>query len=255
VNKQVQGLVMLLLGGAVVKAGVTDMMLRYVKPGLRPFLILAGVLLIMAAVMTLFYDLRDSRRAAAGAHDEHDHEHDDGHGHGNHDPQVGWLLVLPVLGVLLVAPPALGSFTAGNSGSVLAGQSSDSDYAPLPKGNPDPLSLLDYASRAVFDQGKTLTGHNLKLVGFVTPGKGGGPMLTRIVMTCCAADARPIKVGLAGNIPSSIRANTWVKVVGTYVPTTAKDPVNGAVVPYLQVTSWQETAEPDQPYEASLPYQ
>jgi uncharacterized membrane protein YcgQ (UPF0703/DUF1980 family) len=80
-------------------------------------------------------------------------------------------------------------------------------------------------------------------------------MLTRIVMTCCAADARPIKVGLSGNVPSSIKANTWVKVVGTYVATTAKDPVNDAVVPYLAVTSWQETAEPDQPYEASLPYQ
>ena len=74
-------------------------------------------------------------------------------------------------------------------------------------------------------------------------------MLARIVVSCCAADGRPIKVGLSGNIPTGVTANTWIQVVGTYTPTTGKDPINGAVVPYLQVTSWQEIAVPEQPYE------
>ena len=43
VNRQAQAVVLLLLGGAVLKASVTDMYLRYVKEGLRPFLIAAGV--------------------------------------------------------------------------------------------------------------------------------------------------------------------------------------------------------------------
>lgn len=51
-NRQAQAVVLLLLGGAVVRASVTDLYLRYVKEGLRPFLIAAGLLLIVAAVMT-----------------------------------------------------------------------------------------------------------------------------------------------------------------------------------------------------------
>ena len=42
VNRQAQAVVLLLLGGAVLKASFTDMYLRYVKEGLRPFLIAAG---------------------------------------------------------------------------------------------------------------------------------------------------------------------------------------------------------------------
>jgi len=50
VNRQGQAVVLLLLGGAVLKASLTDLYLRYVKEGLRPFLILAGLVLVAAAV-------------------------------------------------------------------------------------------------------------------------------------------------------------------------------------------------------------
>lgn len=251
-NRQAQAVVMLLLGGTIVKASVTDMYLRYVKEGLRPFLILAGLLLIAAAVMTLWYDLRRDPKPAGAGPDQPDGQADgpgDGHGHAHHEPQVGWLLILPVLALLLVAPPALGAYAAGQSGSVLAAQNSASDFPALPAGDPAPLTLLDYASRAVFDGGKSLTGRTLTLTGFVSSGPDGQPVLTRMVLACCAADGRPIKVGLAGNVPTSVPADTWVRIVGTYLPRTAKDPVNGAVVPYLEVTTWQEIPIPDQQYE------
>ena len=41
-NRQAQAVVMLLVGGAVLRASLTDLYLRYVKQGLRPFLIAAG---------------------------------------------------------------------------------------------------------------------------------------------------------------------------------------------------------------------
>jgi len=258
-TRQAQAVVMLLLGGAVVRASVTGMSLRYVKEGLRPLLIIAGLLLIAAAVMTIWYDLRPAPATVGDADraidddeqpndDGHD-GHDDGHGHAHHEPRVGWLLILPVLGLLLVAPPALGSFAAGQSGSVLASQGAQSDYPALPASNPASLGMLDYASRAVFDQGKSLTGHTVRLTGFITPGADGEPMLARIILACCAADGRPIKVGLAGNAPTGLPADTWVTIVGTYTPKTTKDPVNDAVVPYIDVTTWQDIPTPDQPYE------
>jgi uncharacterized repeat protein (TIGR03943 family) len=245
VNKQAQAVIMLLLGGAVFRIAVTGQYLRYVKAGLQPFLLVAGVLLVAAAVMTLWYDLR-GRRTATPASPDHD-EDDDGHGHSQ--PRIGWLLILPVLGLLLIAPPALGSYAAGKAGSVLSAQNSSSDYPALPAGDPVPVTLLDYASRAVFDAGKSLTGRNVQLTGFVTPGPDGQPMLARIVLTCCAADGRPIKVGLTGNVPKAVPSDTWVQLVGVYTPKTEKDPVNKAEVPYIAVKTWTATAQPKNPYE------
>jgi len=241
---------MLLFGGAILRASLTDLYLRYVKEGLRPFLLAAGILLVAAAVMTLWYDLRGrDGQADHDGHADHSGHEDDGHGHAHHEPRVGWLLILPVLGLLLVAPPALGSYAAGQAGTVLTAQNSASDYPPLPAGDPAPIGLLDYASRALFDSGKSLTGRNLQLTGFITPGPDGQPMLARIVLTCCAADGRPIKVGLTGSVPEAVPADTWVQMVGVYTNKTEKDPVNQADVPYLEVKSWTAISTPRQPYE------
>jgi uncharacterized repeat protein (TIGR03943 family) len=280
VNRQAQAVVLLLFGGAIVKASVTDMYLRYVKEGLRPFLIAAGLVLVAAAVMTLWYDLRSRPApqgpgfsapsggpgagsntappgpgfsapsggpgAGSGTATSGEHEHHGGHAH---EPRVGWLLILPVLGLLLVAPPALGSYAAGQAGSVLTAQNSASDYPALPPGDPVPVTLLDYASRAVFDSGRSLTGRNLQLAGFVTPGADGQPMLARMVLSCCAADGRPIKVALAGDVPTAVPADTWVQVTGRYLARTGIDGINQAAVPYLEVTSWREIPPPRQQYE------
>jgi uncharacterized repeat protein (TIGR03943 family) len=258
VNRQAQAVVMLLFGGAVLKASVSDLYLRYVKEGLRPFLIAAALLLVVAAVMTLWYDLRPRRSAAAHAPHEPGHpahaaaeiaHDDDDDGHGHHEPRVGWLLILPVLGLLLVAPPALGSYAAGQAGSVLASAPQQDAYAPLPAGDPAKISILDYASRAVFDEGKSLGDRAVLLTGFITPGPDGQPMLARIILSCCAADGRPIKVGLDGNVPAGVAADSWVEVVGTYTNRTAKDPINEATVPYLEVRTWQPVAAPKDQYE------
>ncbi|GIM92193.1 TIGR03943 family putative permease subunit [Paractinoplanes toevensis] len=235
-SRLTQAVVLLLFGGAILRASITDLYLRYVKEGLRPFLLAAGLLLVAAAVTTLWQSLR-----AGEAEEDHGHSH-------SHEPRIGWLLILPVLGLLLVAPPALGSFAAGKSGSVSATPVSDSDYPALPAGDPVPVSLLDYASRALFDEGKSLTGRNVKLTGFVTPAPDGSPMLARIVLSCCAADGRPIKLGLTGQVPLEVPADTWIEVTGAYSTQRGKDPVNEVDVAYLEVKTWQEIDQPKQPY-------
>ncbi|MFC4065926.1 TIGR03943 family putative permease subunit [Actinoplanes subglobosus] len=240
-----QAVIMLLFGGAIIKSTLTDTFLRYVKEGLRPFLLGAGIVLVAAAIMTIWYDLRASKKQQA----EHDHDHgdghDDGHGHGSHEPRVGWLILLPVLALLLISPPALGSFAAGQSGSV--GPAAASDYAPLPAGDPVEVGLLDYAGRAVFDGGKSLTGRTVKLTGFITPGADGRPMLARMVLACCAADGRPIKIGLSG-APIDAPPDAWVEVVGVYSPEIGTDPVNKAQLAFVEVRTWQEIEQPKQPY-------
>ncbi|MFF5076663.1 TIGR03943 family putative permease subunit [Actinoplanes sp. NPDC000266] len=234
-SKLTQAVVMLLFGGAILRASFTDLYLRYVKEGLRPFLIGAGLLLVAAAVMTLWYSFRSP---ADSDHSGHDH----------HEPRVGWLLILPVLGLLLVAPPALGSYAASQAGSVTAASLDNSDYPPLPEGSPVDVGLVDYASRALYDAGKSMQDRDVRLTGFITTAPDGKPMLARIVLSCCAADGRPIKIGLSGRAPIDVPADTWVAVTGAYTPEKGKDPVNNVDVAYLEVKTWEEVPEPKQPY-------
>ncbi|MEH1100692.1 TIGR03943 family putative permease subunit [Micromonospora sp. CPCC 205561] len=249
-NRQAQAVVLLLLGGAVVRAGLTDLHLRYVKEGLRPFLVAAGLLLVATAVMTLFYELRPllRRTGAPPPADDHD-DHDDGHGHGHHEPRVGWLLILPVLGLLLVAPPALGSYAAGQAGTAVSTRQQPSDYPPLPAGDPVRVAVLDYASRALFDRGTSIGDRRVQLTGFVTAGPDGRPLLARMVLTCCAADGRPVKLGLTGAAPEGLPDDTWIEVTGRYSDRIARDPVNDAEIPYLDVESWRQVPVPRQQYE------
>lgn len=239
-NRQAQGVVLLLLGGAVLKASLTDMYLRYVKESLQPFLIAAGALLVVAAIMTIFHDLKKE------AHEDHDE-----HGH-HHEPRVGWMLIAPVLGLLLVAPPALGAFAAGQSGSAKL-QEADL-YPPLPEGDPAKISVLDYATRAIFDKGVSMKDgagkdRKVQISGFISQGPDGKQVLTRMMLSCCAADARAIKVGMTGRPPEGLSENQWVEVVGVYTATTAKDPVSNNDIPFIDVLEWKPIEPPRNQYE------
>jgi uncharacterized repeat protein (TIGR03943 family) len=247
VNRQAQAVVLLLVGGAVLRASLTDMYLRYVKQGLRPFLVIAGVLLVATALMTLWYELRARDQDGHTDHGHTDHGHgDDGHGHHG-EPRVAWLLVLPVFALLLVAPPALGSYAASRAGTALQ---QVSDFPPLPDGDPAKISVLDYASRAVFDQGHSLGSRRVQLTGFVLSGPDGRPYLARMILTCCAADARPVKVGLTGQVPEGLKPDSWLTVTGRYTDRSVKDSVNGEVIPYLDVLDAQQVASPSEQYES-----
>ncbi|MEV6694319.1 TIGR03943 family protein [Micromonospora sp. NPDC051196] len=237
-NRQAQAVVLLLLGGAVLRASLTDLYLRYVKEGLRPFLIAAGLLLVVAAIMTLWYELRPTAREPVDDHD----------GHGHHEPRVGWLLILPVLGLLLVAPPALGSYAASQAGTALNAPQ-QSDYPPLPDGDPAPVSVLDYAARALFDRGASIGDRRVQLTGFLTTGEDGRPILARMVLSCCAADGRPVKLGLTGDVPVGLPDDSWVEVIGRYSDRIGRDPVNDAEIPYLDIESWRQIPTPKQQYD------
>jgi putative membrane protein len=137
-----------------------------------------------------------------------------------------------VFALILVAPPALGSYAANRAGTALQRPLS---FPDLPAGDPLQISVLDYATRAVYDHGHSLGHRRIKITGFVSPGRGGAPYLTRMVLNCCAADAQPIKVGLSGHIPPTLRPDTWLEVIGTYTNKQAKDDVNGGPIPFIDV--------------------
>jgi uncharacterized repeat protein (TIGR03943 family) len=150
--------------------------------------------------------------------------------------------------LLLIAPSALGSYSAARSGTAL-GAASTSDFPPLPSGDPVRVSVLDYASRAVFDKGQSLNGRQLTLSGFLLAAPSGW-YLTRMVITCCAADAQPVKVGLSGSVPSGLSANDWLEVTGRYSSKVDHDGVNGESIPYLEVAAAHPIAAPKEQYDS-----
>jgi len=282
VNRQAQAAVLFLTGGAILHAALTDLYLRYVKAGLQPLLLAAGVVLIATAAATVWYERRAAGTSAgddiaaeapartdalaqAGAlaqvgtpADPHGQAHTDAaaddaeahaHTHAHREPRISWLLVLPLLALILVAPPALGSYSAMRTGTAL--QKQPWGFADLPAGETVRLNLVDYAGRAAYDHGRSLDHRHIKIAGLLALDRDGTPYLVRMALSCCAADAQPVKIGLTGRIPPVLRPDSWLEVTGTYTAKQTKDPVNDGIIPFLDVTEVKPVKAPRDPYDES----
>lgn len=193
----------------------TDLSLRFVKEGMRPMLVASGVLLLVLGVAEAWSSQKPVSGDAADSH-SHDHGQDDGHGHDHSTvPRIAWLLFLPALSLLFYAPPALGAYTAAREAPKAVAEQRYFD--PLPATSPIPLTLTQFTSRVQQDHKRDIGGRSVRMTGFVTPDKGAdGWYLTRIIFTCCAADAQSVKVQIHG--AAALPANTWVTVIGTWHP-------------------------------------
>lgn len=263
-NRQAQAAILFLTGAALLHAGFTNLYLRYVKAGLQPLLLASGAVLIVTALATVWYEWRGRRNGDAEDHDHHQqgqgdahghgdtHGHADGHlhgeGHVHREPRISWLLVLPLLALILVAPPALGSYSAMRTGTALQ---QPYGYDKLPADGPLDLNVVDYATRAVYDHGRSIAGRPIRITGFVALDRTGAPYLVRMALNCCAADAQPVKIALTGRIPPVLEPDKWLEVTGTYTARRTKDPVNNGPIPYFRVTSASPVPTPKDPYDES----
>ncbi|GAA4939389.1 putative repeat protein (TIGR03943 family) [Actinomycetospora succinea] len=254
-SRDSQHVLLVLVGGVLVKIVADGSYLRYVRPWSAVPVLAAGVVLITVAVVGIVRDLRG--RAVVDGHD-----HGDGAGpEAGHDSRAGpsaWMLVLPVLALLLVVPPALGSAAVGGVGARAAPVSAVADD-PLPAGEAPALGLLDVVSRAAADPFGQVTTREVTVTGFLVPARHPPPGtatvdLARWVITCCAADAATVRVHLAdpqGQLrdqgPGGPEGDRWVAVRGRVVAGTGT-PADGHV-PTLAVTSWSPVATPDPVYE------
>jgi uncharacterized repeat protein (TIGR03943 family) len=229
VSRQSQSLLLLLLGGALLNiSGFSGSYVNYVKPGFQPFLIGAGVVLTALALTALIKEWR-----GRGETEHH------------HGPRVAWLLAVPVFAIVLIAPPALGSFAAQREDGPPA--PSAIAYRPLPISTVAELRLGEFIGRAYAPSGTTLKGQQVKLTGFVVPsGKKNRWYVTRMQMSCCAADALALKVAVEG-VPAP-KENSWVQVTGTWVPWKGKIP-NGYVIPAMTASDVTKVDQPAEPYE------
>jgi putative membrane protein len=246
VRREAEAVVLFLLGIAIGYAGITNLYLRYVRAGLRPLLLAAGVVLIITALATAWYELRRPAQQNRPEQEHGDRHHHDREHRDHREPRVAWLLVLPLLALAMVVPPPLGSYAAQHAGTVLQ---QPGGFPPLPTADPLPLELVDYAARAVYDHGHSLGTRRIQATGFITLDRNGAFYLTRMVINCCAADAQPVKVALTGQAPRVLQPDSWLEVIGTFTSRQAKDPDNGGIVPYINVNQSKRVPPPANPYE------
>ncbi|MEV5876372.1 TIGR03943 family protein [Streptomyces sp. NPDC052101] len=226
----------------------TDTYLRYVKAGLRPLLIVSGVVLLLLGLAAAA--VRGEQRHAH--HDDHEPGDDLDHAHG-HDhsgaPRIAWLLFLPAVSLLCYAPPALGAYTAARS-SAKPVAVQRTGFAPLPATSPLPLTLTDFTKRVQQDRSRAVNGRIVQLTGFATPAEDDdGWYLTRIIFTCCAADSQTVKIRVYGT--EAPPANTWLAVTGTWHPEGTLGTKTAQAA--LDIKGTREIAQPVNAYTDDLP--
>lgn len=234
-RRETQNILLVLLGGALLKISFSGLYTRYVQKGLLPLLIAAGLIMVGLAVFAI---IRDIRRGKA-AEEEHDHEH-------SHSSRSTWLMLLPVLAVFLVSPPALGGDVVSSAADTNQTQRARNLLGELPAGDVIGLSMTEFVTRTAWDESGTLDNRRVKLTGFLTRAEGD-TFVARLAISCCAADARPLKVKLIGDVPS-LPDEQWVEVTGQVVPKSASE--QNSWVPSFTVESANSVAEPAEPYES-----
>ena len=223
---ETQNAITVLVGVAALRLSLTDAYLRYVKDGLRPWLVVAGVLLVAIGAVGLL------RKRA------HDHA-----------PAIAWLLVLPVFTIFLVAPAPLGAFAARRNDIRLTAPKANFPALPAEVRGAVPLTMREYTLRSLYDESGSLKDRTFRLTGFVTP-QGGNVLLTRFVLNCCAADGVPIKVRLVDFHDRAV-ADTWLEVEGTWVEPnrTPEGEVVTSQPAALRVLLTTSILQPKRPYE------
>jgi uncharacterized repeat protein (TIGR03943 family) len=231
-RRETQNVILLLVGGGLLKLALSGAYLRYVKPAQFGWVLGAGVVMCVLAVVAIAADIR--RGGQARGHDEHE-------GH-SHSFRSSWLLVLPVLAIFLVAPPALGADSVQRTQArTAATERNSTGFAELPAGNVVPMRISDFVTRAGWDANHTLRGRTVALTGFVVR-RGPDVQLARMVITCCAADATPMTVRLSGT--SGLRQDEWITVRGTLV-----EGAGERYLPEMAVADVEHTTQPREPYE------
>jgi uncharacterized repeat protein (TIGR03943 family) len=235
-TRETENAVLLLIGICTAIITVTGAYTRYVKPSLLPWLTVSAILLITLALVAIVRDIR--RGSGDGLHVDH-HAHRAG---------ITWLLVLPIALLGFVVPPAITPQAAGPSVVEVSNDVLRRPYPPLPDERAPTLSLPEVLTRLKYDSANTLDGRLITVTGF-TMKENGSTSLARVVMLCCAADARLERMRLGGPAATQIAAyaeNTWLTVEGK-IPAGQRDS-SGRTIPTMEVIRQSRIDAPENPY-------
>jgi len=299
-NKQTQSIVVALLGGLLLSITLSGRFTSYVRPSFKPLLLIGGGILLAVGALTLVMSLwaeikadrarKHARTGAGGADlptDDNTHDHADAHGHDHTNSKAPWLILVPVLVLLLVAPPALGADAVARnassqalSGQVVAapvpsdptskdgaggvsggykfndgsGSATDSagsrrtEHFPALQGTDPEITIKEFVLRALYDADNSVEGVPVTVTGFVAPpGQGYADGYTIARMVISCCAADANPMQLHIAEDAPFPSDTWVNAVVTVVPNTAT--MDNGYVPTVTLTSATPIDQPEDPYE------
>lgn len=172
-----------IIGAALLAAVLSGRAGLFVRPWFVPLVVATGLVLLAATLRSE----RPHRLTASTA----------------------GLLLLPVLAGAAMTPELAGQAPAWgpSDGSAITSRIGD-DGNPLLGGEGGAVTILQVVLADRELGAAALDGRPVELEAMVE-GEGG---LTRQVMVCCAADARPVGLATRGALPST---GTWVRATGT----------------------------------------
>lgn len=240
-SRETENTVLLLVGISIAVIAVSGSFTRYVKPGLLLWLAVSSALLIGLALLAIIGDIRRGGPRTGGATGDHGHEH-------SHRTGIVWLLVLPVLVLMFVSPPALRPSAAAPSVTSVSNDVLNRSFPPLPPGPSPEVSLPEVLMREAHDTTGSLTNRSITVTAFVL-NEAQSVDLGRVVIICCAADAQLARIHLRGPAAGAavgLPDNTWVRVVGQVIPAPRQQ--NSPQIPTLQATAVTRIDAPPNPY-------
>ncbi|OBB90263.1 TIGR03943 family protein [Mycobacterium sp. 852002-40037_SCH5390672] len=240
-SRETENTVLLLVGISIAVIAVSGSFTRYVKPGLLLWLAFSAVLLIGLALVAIIGDIRRGGPRTDDATGDHGHEH-------SHRAGIVWLLVVPVLVLMFVSPPALRPSAAAPSVSSVSNDVLNRSFPPLPPGRSPEVSLPEVLMREAHDTTGSLKNRSITVTAFVL-NEAQGVDLGRVVIICCAADAQLARIHLRGPAAggaAGLPDNTWLRVEGQVTPATRQP--NSDAIPTLQAAVVTRIDAPPNPY-------
>lgn len=168
-------------------------------------------------------------------------------------PVIGWLLILPILVLVSVAPTALGASAADRVDAYTPTQTT-SVFAELdPSDGPIEMRVFEFLDRALWDDTGSLEGQTVRLEGLVVndPEIPDGFKLTRFMVSCCAADGIPLQVTV--HAPTvTLPDDTWVVADVTWRPPAQpyRDTPGPSIVEADAISVVEVPDAPNDPYES-----
>ena len=99
-SRETENTVLLLVGISMAMISVSGAFIRYVKPGLLPWLVASAVLLVGLAFVAIIGDIRRGAPRTSEGPGDHGQTH-------SHRPVIAWSLVVPIVVLIFITPPAL----------------------------------------------------------------------------------------------------------------------------------------------------
>ena len=156
-------------------------------------------------------------------------------------PALVMMLAAPLM--LLIPPrPSFSTLAANRSSGALEGESETLTFLSPP----EQRSLTDWVRLLRSQPDPELyRGDPVRISGFVMPTPQAAPVLARLTVRCCLADATPVGIPVIWPAGASLKADEWLAVNGEM----GVERVGGVLRSVVIANTVQPIAKPKRPFE------